>query len=39
MLLKPSLGERCAPRNFVFFVTLQGARVCFIVYLAVHQMK
>ena len=27
MLLKPSSGERCAPRYFVLFVILQGTRV------------
>ena len=27
VLLKPSSGERCAPRNFVLLVTLQGTRV------------
>ena len=26
MLLKASLGERCAPRNFVHLVTLRGTR-------------
>ena len=39
MLLKTSSGERCAPRNFVLLVTLEGTRVRFIVYLAVHQIK
>ena len=39
MLLKVSSGERCVPRNFVLLVTLEGTRVRFIVYLAVHQMK
>ena len=27
VLLKPSSEERCAPLNFVLFVTLQGTRV------------
>ena len=39
VLLKPSSGERCVPRNFVLLVPLQGARVCLIVYLVEHQMK
>ena len=39
VLLKPSSGEPCAPRNFVLFVTLQVTRVPLIVYLVVYQMK
>ena len=39
VLLKTSLGEHCAPRNFVHLVTLRGTDVRLIVYLVVHQMK
>ena len=39
VLLKASSGERCAPRNFVHLVALQGTCVRLIVYLVVHQMK
>ena len=39
VLLKASSGERCTPANFVLFVTLEGAHVRLIVYLAVHQIK
>ena len=38
VLFKSSSGE-CAPHNFVLLVTLQGTRVCHILYLIVHQMK
>ena len=39
VLLKASSGEWCTPHNFVHLVTLQGTRVCLIVYPVVHQMK
>ena len=39
LLHKASSGERCAPRNFMHFVTLQGTLVRLIVYLVSHQMK
>ena len=31
VLLEPSSEERCAPLNFVLFVTLQGTRVRLIL--------
>ena len=37
--LKASTGERCAPRNFVHLVALQGTCVQLNVYLVVQQMK
>ena len=39
VLLKPSSGERCTPRNFVLLVTLEGTRSHLTVYLVMHQMK
>ena len=39
VLSKPSLGECCAPRNFVLLVTLQGTCIPLIMYLIMHNMK
>ena len=39
LLLKVSSGKRCAPRNFMHLVALQGTLVRLIVYLVSYQMK
>ena len=39
LLRKAGSGELCAPRNFVFLVTLRGAKACVIVCQIVHNLQ